>query len=646
MGLKMSLNREVRIATDAMRDEGDDLIVDLAFASEEPYERWWGIEVLSCRKEAVRVDRLNDGASLLFNHNWDDLRGVHMPNSVTFDAKGVARCQVRITGATQIGRETIALVKSDVLSKVSTGYQIHKIIEESTTKSGEKISREIDGSIFNKSLERSKVEARGDVKAFYRDLDIKAGAFDRADDSVSTFKVVDWEPLENSLVTIPADPTVGVGRNADIQLHQHQPKTQMKETQIMVTAVEKPEVDVEAEKQKAAQSARDVIGQILTIGKQYGHSDLAAQAVQEGKTVEQFNALLVEKMGTKATPTADIGLTDKETKQYSVLRAIKALADKDWSGAGFERECHAAILKRAGLGEAANNGFYMPVEVQKRDLTVGTPANGGFLVATDNLASSFIDMLRNVSVLSKMGATMLTGLTGNVTIPKQTGAGTAVWLANEASAITEGQAVFAQLALTPKNVGAYTEISRQLMMQSNPSADALVMSDLAKVLGLAIDLAGLAGSGASGQPTGITNTAGIGSVTGTSLAYAGLVEFQTDVAGSNALVGSSGYVTTPTVAGLLKGRQRFTSTDTPIWQGNILEGEIEGYKAMTSLQIPAANMIFGDFSQVVIGEWGMLEIAINPYAQFTSAITGIRAIQTCDIGIRVPGAFSLATTIT
>jgi HK97 family phage major capsid protein len=107
------------------------------------------------------------------------------------------------------------------------------------------------------------------------------------------------------------------------------------------------------------------------------------------------------------------------------------------------------------------------------------------------------------------------------------------------------------------------------------------------------------------------------------------------------------YITTPAVAGLLKGRVRVSSTDSVmLWSGSVLDGQIEGFPATTSTQLTAASMIFGDFSQVVLAEWGMLEIALNPYAAFATAITGIRAIQTVDVGIRQAAAFSRATSIT
>ena len=377
-----------------------------------------------------------------------------------------------------------------------------------------------------------------------------------------------------------------------------------------------------------------------------GAGDLALKSIQAGHTVEQFQGEVLRNMANKPVPTADIGLTRGEAARYSITRAIRALVDRDWTAAGFERECNAAILKRAGMAEAPNGGFFMPYEVQKRDLTAGTGSAGGFLVATDNLAGSFIDLLRNRTTVGQLGATMLSGLQGNVTIPKQTGANTAYWLTNEATAITEGNATFGQLALSPKHVGSYQEISRQLLMQSSPSVDMLVMNDLARVVAIAIDLAALEGTGAAGQPTGISATAGIGSVSGTTLSFAGIQEFQADVAGSNALATNSAYVTTPAVAALLASRARFSNTDTPLWEGNLLDGRVNGYRGVATAQLTAASMIFGDFSQVVIGDWGQLEIALNPYANFAAAITGIRAIQTVDVGVRYAQAFSRATSIT
>jgi HK97 family phage major capsid protein len=198
------------------------------------------------------------------------------------------------------------------------------------------------------------------------------------------------------------------------------------------------------------------------------------------------------------------------------------------------------------------------------------------------------------------------------------------------------------MALTPKTVVAATRISRQLQLQSDPSAESIVMSDLAAQVALAVDQAGLNGSGASGQPTGIITTGGIGAFTGTSITYALLLNSQTDLAVANTLTEGCGYVSHPLATELLMTRQRFTSTDTPLWTGNMLNGQCIGYRAMTSNQMPASRLLFGDFSQVVVGEWGVLELAVNPVENFLAGIIGLRAMYSVDIGVRYSGAFSYA----
>lgn len=416
-------------------------------------------------------------------------------------------------------------------------------------------------------------------------------------------------------------------------------------------------VDPAAIRAAGEQLALTRVNEMLEIGEKYakhGGRELAARAVKEGKDAKWLADELLRAMSTNPSPAApDLGMTDRETKRYSVLRAINALHTRDWSSAPFEYECHKELVKRHG--DPQNNGFYVPYEVQKRptvdreqrDLTAATANAGGYLVATENLSGSFIDLLRARAKVAQLGAFFLPGLKGNITIPKLSAAATLYWLSTEATAITESQQTFGQLSLTPKNAGAYTEISRQLMMQSSPAADMLVMNDLSKVVALGIDLAALNGSGAAGQPTGVINTAGIGGVTGTSLNWAGIVEFETDVAAANADVATMAYLTTPAVRGLLKSRDKTgTTVGNYVWGGTSGENTVNGYRAEVSTQVPAANMLFGDWSQIVIAEWGVLEIAMNPYANFPAGIVGIRAFQTCDIGVRQAGAFSLATSIT
>lgn len=651
----MSLTRQHRIEVkaDESRQDGADYVVDLSFASNEPYERWWGIEVLDCTPESVRLGRINDGGALLFNHDWDALRGHHLPGSVRAEDHKV-RGQVAISWAADDGK-TIKLVQGGHLTKTSTGYEIHQIIEQSVGKSGEKIERTLDGQLFERVLTRCHASAPGDLAAFRRALDAAAGPFERASNEPTTYRVTDWEILENSLVTVPADTTVGLGRMAsDTPPALPEITEPTQEKSAMNQTVDT--VDVAAIERSFNEKAQKRIADISAMGDQFkdfeGARGLADAAIRNGQSVEDFTAALLKHISEKSQKfTPEIGMTAKEAQRFSVVKAIKAMMDNDWSDAGLEREASKAIadkirsigVERSGTGR----GFFIPLEVQQRDMLVATAANGGNMVATNLRPQDFIELLRARTLSNELGVRRLSGLVGNADITKHTAGATGYWLASESTAITESQQTIGLLQLRPKNLGAYTEVTRQLMMQSTPDADSFVMGDLAAQLAVAIDAAVFNGSGSGGQPTGIIGTAGVGSVTGTSLALAGLVEFQTDVAGANALNANCRYVTTPTVAGLLTQRARIASTDSiTLWKGNINDGTVEGYAAHTSNNIPAATMIFGDFSQAILAEWGVLEIDVNPYANFTAGITGIRAFYTCDVGVRVPGAFSVAGSIT
>lgn len=492
-----------------------------------------------------------------------------------------------------------------------------------------------------------------------------------------------WMPTHCALVAEPADVGAGFYREAvALPGFDLQPAPQM--NQPAARAAQPKESPVDDNQQAAAGAIADnQVTRGLTQGTPGNQALAMEQArvrgignlckanslddatrdywVHSGLSMEQVSddllKILAERGKANPQSQAKIGLSDGETRSYSLTRAILAAANGKWADAGFELECSREIAKRLDKVPDATR-FYVPFEVQtrnlqipahlrgRRDLNVAATTAGGYLVGTDNV--SFIEMLRNRSVAYRMGAMRLGGLRGNVTVPKQTGAATWYWLASESTSITESQQVLGQMALSPKTGGAYTEISRQLLLQSSPDAEVLVTSDLGRVGGLGIDSAVLAGSGASGQPTGITNTAGIGSVSGVGFlaaAFARSLEFQTDVAVANVLPERGGYATTPAVAAALMQAVKFSGTASPVWDGNLWDGNVCGFPAMSSNQMAAASMVFGDWSSVVVAEWGVLEIEVNPFANFQAGIIGVRAMVSMDCGLRYPAAFSLATAI-
>ncbi len=575
----------------------------LAFASETPYERYWGIEILDVSATSVRQSRLRSGANLLMDHDTKDVVGV--VESVEIGADRVARAVVRF-GKSARAEEVWQDVKDGIRRNVSVGYMIHKA----------QLVETVDG--------------------------------------LETYRVTDWEPFEVSLVSVPADATVGIGRSlgegadpaaardiaadaaSDSEAQSPSPSEE-------ITMTEKVEV---VEQRNHAAEITKVAASIP------GGAELAMSAIQRGLTLEAFQAEAIRKLSTAPVPTADIGLDKKEVKRYSVMRALNALANPAdvaaQLAAAFERECSDAVSSK--MGKAAR-GFFIPFEVQKRDLTAGTNNAGGFTVATDMLGGSFIELLRNAMVIDGLGTRMLTGLVGNIAIPKLAGAATAYWVA-ENSGPTESQQTLAQVTMTPKTVGAFTDVSRRLLLQSSIDVEAMVQGDLAAVLGLAIQQAAISGTGASNQPTGILTAVTptvIGGTNGAAPSWANIIQLESDVAVANADVGSLAYLTNAKVRGKLKGTSKVSGQNGFIWEAS--DTPVNGYRAAVTNAVPSnltkgtssgvcSAAIFGNFADLVIGMWGSLDLMVDPYTGSTAGTVRVVALQDVDVAIRHVESFA------
>jgi len=579
--------------------------VELAFASEAPYERYWGIEILDHTQTSIRLGRLTAGGPLLMDHDSRDHIGVI--ESVQIGADRVGRAVVRF-GKSARAEEVFRDVVDGIRRNVSVGYVIHKAQLVETGKDG----------------------------------------------SADTYRVTDWEPFEVSLVSVPADASVGVGRAAETADH----------VEFIESQQERTMSDINVEEIRAVASAAGIkeanqrVADILAMGKQYKCEQLAVEALHAGKSVVEFKDMVIEQMANKPVNSATIGMNQKEAQRFSFLRALNALANpgdrKAQEAARFERECSDAY---AGIAGRAAQGFYVPLEVQQRDLNVTTGSAGGNTVATNLLAENFIDLLRNRMLVMKMGAQLLSGLTGNIAIPRQTGGATAYWVA-ESGAPTESQQAFDQVSMTPKTVGAFTDISRKLLLQSSIDVEAFVRRDLATVLALELDRAAINGSGASNQPTGILATSGIGDVAGgtNGLAptWAHIVELWSDVAVANADFGQTGILTNAKVVGKL-----MTTLKSAGVAGYIVENfpDANGFTSASGLRLGCSNqvpsnltkgsasgicsaLIQGNWNDLIIGNWGTLDLMVDPYTGSTSGTVRVVALQDADIAVRHPESFS------
>ena len=567
--------------------------VRLSFSSEEPVERWFGNEVLSHNPEHVRMDRLEAGAPLLWNHNTDVQIGRVESASIE---NGRGEAVVRFSKSAR-GEELYQDVLDGIATNVSVGYRINEMV------------------------------------------------LDEDDEESETYRAVDWMPHEISLVSVPADFGVGVGRDIT---GEHQTRVYKPEAEKEEPKMSEETIDVQAVRDEAREAVlAEEAARIATIQQASKDApylrELADKAISDRMPLDAFQleALEAAKRELKVKPVQEsvsapitVDMSNKERSQYSILKAVQAQMSGNWSDAGLEREVSQTIAQREG----DTTGFYIPMNAPwgQRDLTAGTNNQGGFLVPTDHRAGDFVEALRANMVVGQAGATYLTGLTGNVAIPT-IATGTAVGWVAEGAAPTEGQPVFGQISLTPKNLVGYVEMTRNLMLQSSPAVESVVQQDITNALAVGMDAAALAGSGSSNQPTGILSTSGIGSVSFSSSGaptFAEIVAIESEITADNAATTDMVYVTTPALNGYLKTATKDSGSGRFISEGGI----VNGYECLHTSSVTANNVILGNFSDLIIAQFGAIEVLTQ-----TAPSTGITTMALhmhTDIGVRHAQSFA------
>jgi HK97 family phage prohead protease len=324
-------------------DEVEDRTFEFPFSSEYPVARYFGNEILSHDIKAADLSRLNDGAPLLFNHNPDRVIGV-VERAYVDGKKRRGYARVRFS-RNAFAQEVLSDVKDGVLRNVSFGYSIDKM------------------------------EERG------------------SGDFVATA----WSPYEISVVSIPADPGVGIGRSLEAD-----EAASAAPTPDPLPEMENTTPDLAVVRAEAAEAERSRIAGISAICDKYNMADLGQQLIESGRSIDEARAAVLDKMDIKQEPVtmsaADIGLTAQESRSFSFLRAINYLSNPTdraaREAAAFEIEASEAAAAKLGR---QSRGITVPQEVLRRDLNVGAATAGGNLVATELDAGSFIDLLRNAS---------------------------------------------------------------------------------------------------------------------------------------------------------------------------------------------------------------------------------------------------------
>ena len=613
---------EIRAAQEGDAPADGLLRLHLSVSSEQPYLRssWWDdpwIETLGHKDGEIDLTRLNGGATVLGNHDRHTpigntpLAGIGAVERAWIDA---GRLEADIVISRRKALEDLRQdIADNLVRNVSIGYQIN---ERVLTRAG-------------------------------------------ADGEPNEYRVTNWTPFEVSLVDIPADHTVGLGRSADLDAPESSARYRVVDLPMPAAAGEPSEGDrsmtqtaTPAAPGTAAPTATPVVDPIVkerqrvaeltALGREFQARDDAERAIESGAGVDEFRRTLLAKLKPAATvtpsETPDIGMSAREIERFSFCRALLVAADPGnpafRKAAAFELECSEASRSKLDDGREVRKereaGITIPTDVLRampnvsaaaaqaatqrliaramsgavyRDLVVGTASAGGNLVATDLMSGSFIELLRNKTRVIELGATVFGDLVGNVAFPRQTGGASHYWV-GESGVPTESQASFDQVAMTPKTVGTYTDYSRRLLLQSSIDIEMFVRLDLALSLAQGIDLAALFGTGSGNQPTGVFNTSGVGAIApatnGQAPTWDHVVQMEELVAVANADMGALSYITNAKVRSKLKRTQKFSGTDgKEIWQPGREPrngiGEVNGYDAYVTNQIPS-NLVQGSAS--------------------------------------------------
>ena len=622
--------------------------VEFPFSSEKPVNRGHlGDEILDHESRSVDLTRLLDAAPLLFNHDRDKPIGV-VEDAYLKNKRGYVK--VRFSN-NPFPSEVFNDVKSGILRGVSVGYSVNKTQEESDT----------------------------------------------------AYRVVGWQPMEVSITPLAADPSVGVGRSKEVKEENKKEVTMSNKQESSNMQAQRINDDVAAapvasqtkqtpkmtdtpdlsvvrseERKKAQQEERSRITNISALGAQHGCEDLATSLVESGASIDEARAAVLERIGAKPVETvSQVDMTQEKNIDYKLTTGIRAALTGDWSSkeAGYVRELSQEV-ERSGVKKTSERSFLVPYTALTKRATyvVGGATTGGNLVQTDLMADDFIEALRNSSVMMSLGVKALPGLVGDVAIPRRSGVAATYYLSSETTAITQAESTFDQVTMTPKNLAALSKYSRQTLLQATPGIEELIRTDLTDGLSTAVDLGILNGSGSSGQPTGILNTSGIGSVAigtnGGAITIETLVDLEEQVLIDNGNVSDSmAYVTNAKVLAELKklraggsasgdGSFLFNTDISGIGRGPT-PGAVNGYPLAVTNQVPSnltkgssssvcSAVLIGDFSQATVGFYGNgLGITVGEDSDdFSKALTSVRGIISYDVAVRHAESFAACLDVT
>lgn len=678
-----------RMGESAIKENGE---MELSISSSTPYKRYdWRAdeeyyEVLKHSPESVDTERLKAGAALLFNHDRNiQLGTISAPEF----RDGKCFVKAKLSAAEDV-KSYRTRIDEGILKDTSVGYQI-----------------------------------------------VDEGECTGAKDGIPIYEFR-WLPHEASLVTIPADITVGVGRARAHEIAEHK-EIKFREINVEVknaiddkqkttnntdndmkhfparkfseadkdkggSGDEKKEavvIDVVAERAAGRAAYRAACDKIDKWAGAHTNPQWKAAALEvalKHKAMDEpdYGAFLDEARTkfegvialTQEQANPNVGIDRDSIRRFSVVKAIREMSDPRGGLTGLEKKvCEFAAEQyekkdgRVFMGACipsditdarADETFdlnkrgleNMAWEIRRlneklgRTMNASTFASGGFLVGTDLMAGSYIDYLRNACFIGQgpFSIIELSGLVGNIAIPKQTSTASTYWLP-EGGTVTASEFAGSQLYFTPHRLACLSQFTKQLLLQSTPSVEMLVRNDQARAVGVEEDRVVYNGSGASGEPIGILNTTGVdASVTFSgNWTQAKSLAFELAIENANAnTIGEMVFATSPTTKSYAKGTPQVAASTFPIyiWMPSMgqyptiagsIGGIVNGYGAYATKQL-GNTVLFGIYNNnVVKARWGGFDLMVEPYTGAATETIKSYLNEWMDVGVRYPQAFSKST---
>ena len=593
------------------REDGEEEVTyNLSFSSEEPYERWFGMEILGHKADEVEMDWVKGGtAPLLLQHDPDRQIGV-------------------------IRRAEISGSRGKAVVRFGSG----------------ELAKEIQQDVDDK--------VRGNVSVGYEVLDMEL--VKSVKDGPDEYRVTKWRPREISIVSVPADTTVGVGRGKQNEL---KPKTKIVVKTMNEEEKEALRKQFEAERKDDLSKERARISEITRLGKSHRLDDEAQRAIADGASINDFQGLVLKKLEGGHKPIADAPLSKGEQRdlgKFSLMKAIRGRIDGRLDG--IELEMHQEGVKEATACGRSVGGIAVPTLILRhgwgqRDLTVTEASHTGDQIVPSTLQTgSFIESLRSQMVLRGLGVRFMEGLTGLVPIPKMV-TGSSVEMEGENDAAASTTPVLGQVNMAPHRISAKLPYSIQLLKQTDMSVEALLRDDLMRAIAEKLERQVLTGSGVGDNIKGVANfdlinTVAVGAAGGVPT-WADFVAMETAVADANVRGTSQAYLINAVTRGLCKTTLKASGVS-----GYIMEdGEINGYKAEMTNLLPkngtkgahtAADLstaLFGEWSDLIVGQWGGLDILVDPFTRGDEAMVNMIPNLFADAVARHDEAFSVMSDI-